>query len=136
MSTFIIALHSQGISNGYGSIDYAKVGMDALIGGVSGAVTGAAFAGTGRGIGLLGKTKWAQRTLKHWPDKSKNFMFGSKSGNFTFLRNGKKFRIEASIQHGLHYHSLASGSTAPLWKGIFAVQNIIAGITPSLMYQF
>lgn len=35
-----ISMVSQGISNGYANIDYAKVGVDALIGGVSGAVLG------------------------------------------------------------------------------------------------
>lgn len=93
---------------------------------VSGAVTGALFAGIERGLGLLGKTKWAQRTLENFDDVSRNYMFGSKSGNFTFLRNGKTFRLEASLQHGLYYHSLATGTTAPQWQAIFKVANSIA----------
>lgn len=43
--------------DGYCNIDYAKVGMNALIGGVPELVTRAAFDGIVRGIRLLGKTK-------------------------------------------------------------------------------
>lgn len=123
-----ISIVSQGVSNGYGNIDWGKVGIDTLIGTITGAATGAIFATVGRGLGLLGKTKWAQRTMKNFDATSKNFMFGSKSGNFTFFRNGKTFRLEASIQHGLHYHSLAAGTTAPQWKLIFNISNSIAGL--------
>ena len=123
-----ISMISQGISNGYSNIDYGQVAIEGLIGMVSGAATGAIFAGLGRGLGLLGKTKWAQRTLKNYDAFSKNYMFGSKSGNFTFLRNGKTFRLESSLQHGLHYHSLAAGTTAPQWQGIFKFTNSIAGL--------
>ena len=122
-----ISIVSQGVTNGYSNIDYGKVAIDGLIGMASGAVSGAVFAGIGRGLGLLGKTKWAQRTLSNFDDVSKNYMFGSKSGNFTFLRNGKAFRLEASLQHGLHYHSLAAGTTAPQWELIFKISNLIAG---------
>ena len=123
-----LSIAIQGVSNGYGNVDWGKVGIDTLMGGLFGAVSGACFAAIGRGLGLLGKTKWAQRTLKNYSDISKNYMFGSKSGNFTFFRNGKTFRLEASIQHGLHYHSLAAGTTAPQWKLIFMISNVIAGL--------
>lgn len=123
-----ISMISQGIKNGYSNIDYEKVALDGLIGMASGAVAGAVFAGIGRGLGLLGKTNWAQRTLTKFDNSSKNYMFGSKSGNFTFLRHGKNFRLESSIQHGLHYHSSAVGTTAPQWQLIFKVSNIIAGL--------
>lgn len=80
-----ISMISQGVTNGYSNIDYGKVAIEGLIGMVSGAATGALFAGIGRGLGLLGKTNWAQRTLGKFDGSSKNFMFGSKSGNFTFF---------------------------------------------------
>jgi RHS repeat-associated protein len=123
-----ISIISQGVTNGYSNIDYRKVAIDGLIGMALGAVSGAIFAGIGRGLGLLGKTKWAQRTLSKFDHASKNYMFGSKSGNFTFLRNGKTFRLEASLQHGLHYHSLSAGTTAPQWELIFKISNLIAGV--------
>lgn len=123
-----ISMISQGVTNGYSNIDYGEVAIEGLIGMASGAVTGALFAGIGRGLGLLGKTKWAQRTLENFDDVSKNYFFGSKSGNFTFLRNGKTFRLEASLQHGLHYHSLAAGTTAPQWQAIFKGVNLVAGL--------
>lgn len=119
-----ISVVTQGISNGYTNINYADVGKATLIGLASGAAMGAAFAAAGRGLGFLGKTKWAQRQLTNWGDDSINYMFGSKSGNFTFVRYGKLTRLEASIQHGLHYHSVTS---APLWRGIFIAQNQAAG---------
>jgi len=117
---------SQGISNGYSNINYRDVGKAILIGAASGAVMGAAFVSVGRGLGLLGKTKWAQRQLTNWGDDTVNYMFGSKSGSFTFARYGKVARIEASIQHGLHLH-YSYIITAPLWKGVFIVQNQVAG---------
>ena len=117
---------SQGISNGYSNINYRDVGKAILIGAASGAVMGAVFASVGRGLGLLGKTKWAQRQLTNWGDDTVNYMFGSKSGSFTFARYGKVVRIEASIQHGLHLH-YSYITTAPLWKGVFIVQNQVAG---------
>ena len=123
-----ISMISQGVTNGYSNIDYGQVAIEGLIGMASGAATGALFAGIGRGLGLLGKTKWAQRTLKNYNGVSKNYMFGSKSGSFTFFRNGKVFRLEASLQHGLHYHSLAAGTTASQWQGIFKLVNSIAGL--------
>ena len=123
-----ISMISQGITNGYSNIDYEKVVIDGLIGMVSGATTGAIFAGIGRGLGLFGKTKWAQRTLTKYDSASKNYMFGSKGGNFTFFRYGKAFRLEASIQHGLHYHSLTAQTTAPQWEQIFKILNSIAGL--------
>ena len=123
-----LSILSQGVSNGYGNIDWGKVGIDTLIGSLTGAASGAIFAAIGRGLGLLGKTKWAQRPLKNYDNVSKNYLFGSKSGNFTIFRNGKTFRLEASIQHGLHYHSLAVGTTAPQWKFIFKISNLLAGL--------
>ncbi len=127
-----ISTISQGLNNGYSSIDIGKVGVDTLMGAVSGAITGATFAAAGRALGLLGKTKWAQRPLNNWSRDSKNYMFGSKSGNFTFVRNGHKFRLESSIQHGLHYHYSTSKEK---WKLIFAIGNQLAGLGASLGNQ-
>jgi hypothetical protein len=124
------SIASQGITTGYNNFDWEKVGIDTLIGTGSGALMGAAFAAAGRGFGLLGKTKWAQRLLKNWSNNSKNMLFGSKSGNFTFLRNGHQFRIESSIQHGLHFHGATS---AVQWKTIFLIQNQIAGIIGGIL---
>lgn len=125
------SIASQGITNGYNNIDWAKVGMDTLIGIGSGALMGATFAAAGRGLGLLGKTKWAQRQFPNWSYDSKHRMFGSKSGNFTFFRNGHQFRIEASIQHGLHYH----GSLHPTLRMIFEMRNHASGLIPAIINQ-
>ncbi|MCV2231764.1 RHS repeat-associated core domain-containing protein [Acholeplasma manati] len=119
-----ISMISQGFSDGYTNISYTKVVKDTLIGMVSGAIIGAAFAAAGRGLGLLGKTKLAQRQITNWGDTNISCLFGSKSGNFTFIRYGRFMRFEASIQHGLHYHMITS---KVLWEGIFIAQNQIAG---------
>ncbi len=125
------SLISQGIANGYDNIDWGKVGIDTLIGAGSGALMGAAFAAAGRGLGLLGKTKWAQRQFPNWTYDSKHVMFGSKSGNFTLFRNGHTFRIEASIQKGLHYH----GYLQPALRMIFEMRNHASGLIPAIINQ-
>ena len=132
---------SQGISGGYGNVDWGKVVIDTLIGMGSGAIMEAAFVAGGRALGLLGKTGWAQRTVDF--SKPNNFLFGSKSGNFTFLRHGAKFRIEASVQHGIHMHYptikngiIVIGGSVPRTNLINAVWNLIVGITSSSILQF
>ena len=131
-----MSIVSQGLANGYGSIDWNQVGVDTLVGALSGAVMGAAFAVGGRALGLLGKTKWAQRTVDF--SKKKNYFFGSESGNFTFLRIGKKFRIEASIQHGIHMHykTLNVGFSVARTKLINNIWNSLVGLTTGFVKQF
>jgi len=131
---------SQGILGGYTNIDWSKVGVDTLIGIGSGALMGAAFAAGGRALGLLGKTKWAQRLVDF--NKPKSYMFGSKSGNFTFVRSAK-FRIEASIQHGIHMHYqtivndvIKIGASVPRTILINTIWNTLVGITSSSIRQW
>ena len=135
------SLASQGIANGYSNVDWGKVGIDTLIGMGSGALMGAAFAAGGRALGMIGKTGWAQRSVDF--SKSNNFMFGSKSGNFTFLRHGTKFRIEASVQHGIHMHFqtikngiIVIGGSVPRTTLINAIWNSLVGVTSSSIWQF
>lgn len=102
-----INIITQGLSNGYENIDWSKVGVEALIGAGTGAISGAIFGAAEKALGLLGKTKWAQRVIPNLKNSKAAFMFGSKSGSFTFARFGSGngiFRLEASLAHGLHFH--------------------------------
>ncbi len=128
-----LSIINQGITKGYSNINIKKVGIDTLVGIGAGAVSGALFSAVGRGMGFLGKTNWAQRELKNWSYDSKNFFFGS-SKSFTFFRNGHKFRLETSLQHGVHYHRL--GSSKVHGELIFKLSESVAGFLPSFIYQF
>ena len=135
-----ISMISQGCSNGYANIDYGKVGLDTLFGMVTGAISGAVFAIVGRGLGLLGKTKFAQRTVDF--NNKKNFLFGSKNGDFTIFRYGKSFRIEASIEHGLHMHYqtikkgvITIGRSVHRTKFIYYIYNTVINTIISSVYQ-
>ncbi len=78
-----------------------------MIGAATGAISGAIFGAAGKALGLLGKTNWAQRVIPNLKNSKAAFMFGSKSGSFTFARFGSGngfFRLEASLAHGLHIH--------------------------------
>ena len=137
-----VSIVSQGISTGYANINYRKVANDTLQGAASGALMGAVFAIGGRAFGLIGKTKFAQRPLTNYTGTSKNYMFGSKSGNFTFFRNGKSFRIEASVQHGIHTHyqtvkngAVIIGNSVPRTTLVNAVWNFIVGTITALIHQ-
>ena len=134
------SIAAQGITNGYSNINWGKVGLDTLVGAGTGAAMGALFAAGGRALGLLGKTQWAQRPIDF--NKSTNMMFGSESGNFTFLRIGKTFRLEASIQHGIHMHyqSIVNGITTvgrsvPRTQLLTTLWNSIVGVFSSLFRQ-
>ena len=102
-----INIISQGFNKGYENINWEKVGVEALIGAGTGALSGAILGAGGKALGLLGKTKFAQRVIPNLKNSKSAFMFGSKSGSFTFARFGSGngfFRLEASLVHGFHFH--------------------------------
>ena len=136
-----ISIAVQGVSAGFNSINLGQVGIDGLLGAVTGFVMGGLFALGGRALGLLGKTKWAQRPIDF--TRSKNYFFGSASGNFTFFKYGKSFRLEASIQHGIHTHYqtikngiVVIGRSKPRITLVNSVWNNLVGfITASVILE-